>query len=112
MAKPKKPSVFEQLKSGLTDSIAFSKGELSLATTELPAPPPAATAKDVRSLRRSLRMSQALFAATLNVSTRTIQSWEQGLRVPSDAALRLIQVVMMSPQVVRVLFARNGAKKR
>ena len=32
-------SVFEQIKEGLEDSIAYSEGKLSLATTELPTPP-------------------------------------------------------------------------
>jgi DNA-binding XRE family transcriptional regulator len=37
-------------------------------------------------------MSQAVFAQVLNVSTKTIQSWKQGSRKPSQVALRLIQV--------------------
>ena len=42
-------------------------------------------------------MSQAFFAHLLNVSTKTIQSWEQGQRRPSQAALRLIQVFRQNP---------------
>lgn len=109
--KHKEMSLFEQLKSGLEDSIAYSKGELSLKTTELPPPPPAATPKDVRALRQSLRMSQAVFAATLNVSKRTVQSWEQGLREPSDAALRMIQVVQESPEVVNVIYHATTSRR-
>jgi putative transcriptional regulator len=51
-------------------------------------------------------MSQAVFAATLNVSKRTVQSWEQGRRVPSDVALRMLQVVDQNPEVARGLL--NG----
>ncbi len=109
MTKHKEMSVFDQLKAGLEDSIAYSKGELSLKTSVLPAPPPAATPGDVRALRQSLHMSQAVFAATLNVSKKTIQSWEQGLREPSDAALRMIQLVRLRPHVVSMFFAGNGA---
>jgi len=32
------------------------------------------------------------------VSTRTVQSWEQGSRKPSQAALRLIQVFREDPE--------------
>ena len=110
--KHKEMSLFEQLRSGLEDSIAYSKGELSLKTTELPAPPPAATPKGVRALRQSLRMSQAVFAATLNVSKRTVQSWEQGRREPSDAALRMIQVVQESPEVVNVIYHGTDTSSR
>ena len=42
-------------------------------------------------------MSQAVFARVLNVSTKTVQSWEQGQRKPSQAALRLIQVFRHDP---------------
>lgn len=102
-------SLFDQLRTALGDSVAFSKGELSLRTTEAPAPPPAASAKDVRKLRRSLRMSQAVFAATLNVSARTIQSWEQGLRRPSDASLRMIQIFRASPGIIAMFYpGMNG----
>ena len=112
MTKHEKMSVFEQLKSGLEDSVAYSKGELSLKTTELPFPPPAVSANDVRGLRQSLFMSQAVFAATLNVSPRTIQSWEQGLREPSDAALRMIQIIRLNPGVVGQFFGGNGRSSR
>ena len=112
-------SVFEQLKAGLEDSIAFSRGELSLKTTELPAPPPETRPAAITSLRKRLRMSQSVFAATLNVSTRTVQSWEQGAREPSDAALRMLQVIRERPDVVRSIFAatrtrraRNGTSQR
>jgi DNA-binding transcriptional regulator YiaG len=37
-------------------------------------------------------MSKAIFAGMLNLSTKTVQSWEEGVRKPSQAALRLIQV--------------------
>ena len=112
MTKHEKMSVFEQLKSGLEDSVAYSKGELSLKTAELPFPPPTVSANDVRVLRQSLHMSQAVFAATLNVSTKPIQSWEQGLREPSDAALRMIQIVRVNPGVVGQFFGRNGRSSR
>jgi len=40
MKKSIEMSVFDQIKAGLKDSIAYSRGELSLMTTQLPAPPP------------------------------------------------------------------------
>ena len=110
MAKSKKVSLFDQLTSGLADSIAHSKGELSLKTTQVPPPPPDTNAKEVRDLRQSLRMSQAVFAATLNVSKRTIQSWEQGVRHPSDAALRMIQVVQADPGIIYIFYP--GARRK
>ena len=45
-------------------------------------------------------MSQGIFAQVLNVSVKTLQSWEQGVRVPSDASRRLIQVFAERPDVL------------
>lgn len=105
-------SVFEQLKTGLEDCLAHARGELTLVTTELPAPPPKADPKKIVAIRRNLRMSQSVFAATLNVSMRTVQSWEQGLREPSEASLRLLQIIGTQPSVVDELFARKPAPRR
>jgi putative transcriptional regulator len=74
---------------------------LSLATTALPAPPPKLKSTDIIEVRKSLNMSQAYFAAILNVSPKTVQSWEQGIREPGDSSLRLLQVVERNPEVVR-----------
>jgi putative transcriptional regulator len=112
--KFEKMRVFEQMRAGLEDSIAWTRGQISLKTTTVPAPPPKASATQIAALRRRLNMSQAVFAATINVSPKTIQSWEQGARRPSDAALRLLQVVALEPTVVGRLFGdsrRRGLRR-
>lgn len=94
-------NVFEMVMAGLEDSIAYSKGKKkSLVTTRVPAPPPPMDATKVIRLRKRLNLSQRLFAATLNVSTKTVQGWEQGLRTPSNASLRLLQIAQLAPQTV------------
>ena len=50
--------------------------------------------------RESTGMSQAVFARLLNVSPKTIQSWEQGQRVPSQAAQRMLHVFQERPEMV------------
>ena len=105
-------SVFEQIKTGLEDCLAHAKGELTLVTIRVPAPPPKAPPRRIAALRRTLHMSQSVFAATLNVSTKTVQSWEQGLREPNEASLRLLQIIGTQPSVVNVLFAERAAPVR
>ena len=63
----------------------------------MPDRPPEIDADELTKLRLKSGMSQAVFAQLLNVSTKTIQSWEQGQRKPSQAALRLIQVFRHDP---------------
>ncbi|MFA6492400.1 MAG: helix-turn-helix domain-containing protein [Candidatus Babeliales bacterium] len=39
------------------------------------------------------KYSQGAFAKVLNVSIKTVQSWESGVRVPSHSSLRLLEIV-------------------
>lgn len=94
--------VAEQIRKGLEEAIRHAKGEITLKTTtlELPDRPPDVGAAELTKLRRASGMSQAVFARMLSVSTKTVQSWEQGHRKPSQAALRLIQVFRQNPSAL------------
>jgi putative transcriptional regulator len=54
-------------------------------------------ARDIARLRERCKMSQFVFASVLNVSVKTVQSWEQGDRKPSQAALRLLEIIAADP---------------
>lgn len=100
MAAKIRKSLFERLKSGLQEGVAHAKGELTLRTIEIPEPPPEIDAKTLVDLREQAQMSQGVFAKMLFVSAKTVQSWEQGTRVPSKASRRLIQIFAQRPGVV------------
>ncbi len=51
------------------------------------------TAADIRRIRRDAHVSQAVFAAVLNVGKATVAAWEQGGKVPSGPALKLLDLV-------------------
>ena len=55
---------------------------------------------DIARLRQQLKYSQSVFARVLNVSPKTVQAWEQGIRVPSDAALKLLSIAKRHPEVL------------
>ena len=95
----KRLPVAEQIRKGLAEAIRHAKGEITLKTTtlEMPDPAPDVGAHELTRLRLESGMSQSVFARLLNVSTKTVQSWEQGQRQPSQAALRLIQVFRHDP---------------
>lgn len=110
--KASEMSVYEMVMAGLEDSIAYSKGEkMSLVTTRVPAPPPPMDARQVVQIRQRLKMSQGLFAAALNVSPKTVQGWEQGLRTPSNASLRLLQIADQQPQAVWAVVGGKAASR-
>jgi putative transcriptional regulator len=100
--KSKRLPVADQIRKGLEEAILHAKGEITLKTTtlEMPVRAPEVGAEELTKLRLKNGISQAVFAQVLNVSTKTVQSWEQGQRKPSQAALRLIQVFRRDPSMV------------
>ncbi|MBM3461058.1 MAG: helix-turn-helix domain-containing protein [Armatimonadetes bacterium] len=76
-------------------------GKIQLYTriVTFPGDPPEFTAEDVRKIRASLNMSRAEFARFLNVSPRTIESWEHGHRTPKGDKARLLELYTR-PEVV------------
>ena len=48
---------------------------------------------EIRALRERERVSQAVFALHLNVSTGLISQWERGKKHPSGASLKLLVLV-------------------
>lgn len=56
-------------------------------------PVPPRSAEDVRRIRQAANVSQAVFAAVLNVGKATVCAWEQGLKTPSGPALKLLDLV-------------------
>lgn len=48
---------------------------------------------EIKSIRVSHKLSQALFARLINTSSSTVQKWESGQKHPSGLALKMLQVV-------------------
>lgn len=96
-----KKELFEELKQSLGEAIEHAQGKRNdLRTTILPELPKKLSQNEIISLRKDLNCSQAVFARALNVSLRTIQAWEQGLREPSDAALKLLSIARKQPEIL------------
>jgi len=99
MATGRKP-LFERLKGSLDEAEQYAAGKLTLRTFTVPDPPPDYTPERIARMRKSLKMSQGVLARVLNVSTKTVQGWEQGLRQPTRAARRLLEVLEKNPEVL------------
>lgn len=70
------------------------------ARTATLASPPSHDAAAVRRIRRTLDVSQQVFASLLNVKVTTVRSWEQGRRIPDGASTRLLDLAEKRPQVL------------
>ena len=65
------------------------------------------TPDEIKSTRERIGVSQASFAAMLNVSARTLQEWEQGRRQPTGPARSLLAIAAQRPEVMHELFLRG-----
>lgn len=94
---------FSELKEAMEDALAFERGkrrDLKVTRIQAPRPPKAMAPRDIARIRERLNCSQAVFAMMLNISTKTVQAWEQGLREPGDAALKLLTIAKKHPEVL------------
>ena len=62
-------------------------------------PPPLLGPDDVRKTRKELGVSQPVFADFLGTSPSTVRSWEQGQKVPSPMARRLLGLMEPIPPI-------------
>jgi putative transcriptional regulator len=91
--------LFADLKEALGEAIEHAEGKRELRTTTLPRPPQKLTSAEIAALRGNMNVSQAVFAHYLNVSVKTVQSWEQG-KTPGGAALKLLSIVKNNPKIL------------
>jgi len=81
------------------DTRVSAKG-FDLRTANLPSAPKPLKPADIRALRASLNASEALLARLLNVSSNAVESWEQGIREPRQATLKLLHIAKKNPGVL------------
>jgi putative transcriptional regulator len=74
--------------------------KLDLRSVEIPVRPKPMKPADIRAVREGLNASQALFARLLNVSSNAVESWEQGIREPRQATLKLLHIARKNPDVL------------
>jgi putative transcriptional regulator len=55
---------------------------------------------EIRMVREKLHTSQTEFAMLIGVSSRTLQNWEQGRRIPDGPAKALLRVASRKPKAV------------
>ncbi|MDO8502127.1 MAG: helix-turn-helix domain-containing protein [Gemmatimonadaceae bacterium] len=101
-----KMSYGQRLIGSLKEAVAIERGEAAPASvstqvvtarTSTASPAPLYGANDVKKIRTSVKLSQAVFAATLNVSPDTVRAWEQGKKQPGGPAARLLELTEKNP---------------
>ena len=95
-------TVFEQIKAGLEDAIAYQKGDLAKGRKTTVA----VEDIDVAALRHRLELSQYQFARRFGFPLSTLRKWEQGARRPSGASRTLLTIIDREPNAVERALAR------
>lgn len=54
---------------------------------------PAIDYRKIKLIRKQAHVSQAVFAAILNISASTVQKWEIGEKQPSGSSLKLLDLI-------------------
>ncbi len=104
MAKRKKKRLGERIIEALTDFCEVAESGESLEkhftvrTVELDLKPGQYDPKKIRAIRAALGVSQAIFAQIMGASLATIEAWEQGHRMPSPMACRLLDEINRDQQ--------------
>lgn len=101
---PKKGTIpdfnFDALVTSMQQGLEHAKGKITARTHRLKTGTVSMTASEVATIRNQLNVSQAVFADLLNVPKATAVAWERGLRSPSGAAVRLLQIAKMTPETL------------
>ena len=101
MTRKKPRRFFEELREAVTEMIEFEQGKRhDLRVSVVPDPPKKLSPKEIRQVRKALHASQAMFARLMNVSANTVESWEQGVRKPQAAALKLLHIAKNYPEIL------------
>ncbi|MEQ1756236.1 MAG: DNA-binding transcriptional regulator [Micropepsaceae bacterium] len=85
-------SVHETAK-GLHDAGLLDKRTMKTFDALCLTPIRALSARDIAKIRRREKVSQAVFARHLNVTTGLVSQWERGVKHPSGPALKLLAIV-------------------
>ncbi len=85
---------YDDLTTSLTQALAIAKGDAEPSrkfSYDMP---------DIKAIRAKTGLSQQQFANKLNISSRTLQNWEQGTRNPTGATVTLMRILDKQPDVI------------
>ncbi|MBI3651001.1 MAG: helix-turn-helix domain-containing protein [Acidobacteria bacterium] len=93
-------ALLQQSFQEVLEHVEGKRNDLRTTTIALPAPPKPRSKASIVALRQKLNYSQSAFARVLNVSPKTVQAWEQGLRSPSGVTLKLLAIAEKHPEAL------------
>ena len=93
-------SVKEAIGSAVQDIIEVSLTKKELDDLGVKIPLVTLSADEIKNIRKSMNISQMVFAKLLNVSLSSIRQWEQGARKPSGSTMILLELLQKDPTIL------------
>ena len=91
-------SLFDKIKGGLEEAIAYEAGTGDAKTRKIIIKPVESyKAADMKEIRTSAGMTQVVFAEFMGVSQKTVEAWESGRNHPVGSACRLLSLTKNDP---------------
>jgi putative transcriptional regulator len=94
-----------EVEAALGEVLAHLRGETVLSTRLLDDP----SRERIVALRRRLGLSRRRFAERFHLDPRAVQEWEQGRRMPDQAARVLLTVIERDPEAVERALSNDAA---
>lgn len=95
-------SIFDDIKTGLTQAIEYEQGKIKARATTLEiAPLSTFEPREIKSIRLSTGLTQKKFACFIGVSVKTVEAWEAGRNHPDGAACRMLALTKADPAFPR-----------
>lgn len=92
--------LFKELDANLKEAVKIAKGTKAPKSVYV-----VLTPAEIKAIRASVRMSQAVFARSFQLSLDTIKGWEQGKRRPDAAAANYLRLIQADPEHVQRMLA-------
>ena len=87
-------ALFDDLKQGLQEAIAYEKGQgTARVKTYMIAPVREYSNTEIREIRLKAGMTQSVFASYMGVSKKTVEAWECGRTHPTGPVFRLLDIL-------------------
>ena len=88
--------LFRELDTNLKKAAKIAKGATSPKSVYV-----VLTPAEIKTIRTSVKMSQAVFARSFQLSLDTLKGWEQGKRKPDVAAANFLRMIKADPEFVQ-----------
>ena len=88
--------LFKELNTNLKEAVKVVKGTSAPKSVYVVLSP-----AEIKAIRASVKMSQAIFARSFQLSLDTVKGWEQGKRKPDVAAANYLRMIKADPEYVQ-----------